>query len=260
MTPVAASGALPSASPSETPPKMDNAPQYRPLYSQVYETLIKRIAGGEWKPGQALPSEQALAAQLGVSQGTVRKALDALALDKVIDRRQGKGTYVAELTQERSLFRFFRLTRPDGQRAVPTSGDEAVRQRRIRSHEARALELPETAEVFEIVRTRFVDEHPIAIERIVLPELYFPGLDRHSPLPNALYALYQREYGVNIVSTNEKLRADVARRDDARRLNVPLGTPLLQVERVALSVDGKRVEWRLSRCDTSTLVYDVTFT
>jgi GntR family transcriptional regulator len=93
----------------------------------------------------------------------------------------------------------------------------------------------------------------------VLPERYFPDLDRHSPLPNALYALYQRDYGINIVSTNEKLRADIARRDDARRLNVPLGTPLLQVERVALSVDGKRVEWRLSRCDTSTLVYDVTF-
>lgn len=239
---------------------MDNAPQYRPLYSQVYETLVKRIADGEWKPGESLPSEQALAAQLGVSQGTVRKALDALALDKVIDRRQGKGTYVAELTQERSLFRFFRLSRPDGQRAVPTSGDEVVKRRRIKPHEAKALELPDSAEVFEIVRTRFVDEHPVALERIVLPEQYFPNLDAHSPLPNALYALYQREYAINIVATHEKLRADVARKDDARRLGVPLGTPLLEVERVALSVNGKRVEWRLSRCDTSTLVYDVTFT
>jgi GntR family transcriptional regulator len=237
-----------------------DSPQYRPLYSQVYETLVRRIADGEWQPGQALPSEQALAMQLGVSQGTVRKALDALALDKVIDRRQGKGTYVAELTQERSLFRFFRLTRPDGQRAVPTSGDESIKRRRIRAPEAKALELPDTAEVFEIIRTRFVDEHPVAIERIVLPEAYFPGFDQHSPLPNALYALYQREYRINIVSANEKLKADVARRDDTRRLSVELGAPLLQVERVAMAVDGRRVEWRLSRCDTSTLSYDVTFT
>jgi len=260
MTPVAASTGLPFRAASEDSPKMDSAPQYRPLYSQVYETLVKRIADGEWKPGEALPSEQALAAQLGVSQGTVRKALDALALDKVIDRRQGKGTYVAELTQERSLFRFFRLSRPDGQRAVPTSGDELVKRRRIKSYEAKALELPDTAEVFEIVRTRFVDEHPVALERIVLPEQYFPNLDSHSPLPNALYALYQRAYAVNIVSTHEKLRADVARKEDSRRLGVPIGTPLLQVERVAYSVNGKRVEWRISRCDTSTLVYDVTFT
>lgn len=260
MTPVSASGELPSSPSRDVSSKMDAAPQYRPLYSQVYETLVRRIADGEWQPGQALPSEQALAMQLGVSQGTVRKALDALALDKVIDRRQGKGTYVAELTQERSLFRFFRLTRPDGQRAVPTSGDESVKRRLVRAPEAKALDLPETAEVFEIVRTRFVDEQPVAIERIVVPEAYFPGLDRHTPLPNALYALYQREYRINIVSANEKLRADVARKDDIRRLGVALGAPVLQVERVALAVDGRRVEWRVSRCDTSTLSYDVTFT
>jgi GntR family transcriptional regulator len=258
MTPVSASATLPLRSSFEDTAKMDSAPQYRPLYSQVYETLVKRIAAGEWKPGEVLPSEQALAAQLGVSQGTVRKALDALALDKVIDRHQGKGTYVAELTQERSLFRFFHLSRPDGKRAVPTSGDEAIKRRRIKSYEAKALDLADDTEVFEIIRTRFVDEHPIAIERIVLPVQYYPDLDRHSPLPNALYALYQREYGINIVSTHEKLRADIARREDTRRLGVPVGTPLLQIERVALSMNGKRVEWRLSRCDTSTLVYDVT--
>lgn len=239
---------------------MDNAPQYRPLYSQVYETIIKQIADGVWKVGQSLPSEQALAVQLGVSQGTVRKALDALATDKVIDRRQGKGTYVAELTQERSLFRFFRLTRPDGARAVPTSGNETVKRRRIRSQEAQALSLDAGAEVTEIIRTRFADEQPIAHERIVVPVEYFPGLDRLAPLPNTLYALYQRHYGINIVSTEEKLRAVSASRDDTRRLGLRAGAPLLEVERVAIAVDGKRVEWRVSRCDTTTLVYAVTLT
>ncbi len=239
---------------------MENVPHYRPLYSQVYETLIKRISEGMWRPGQALPSEQALALQLGVSQGTVRKALDALAVDKVIERRQGKGTYLAELTQERSLFRFFRLTRPDGARAIPTSGEETVKRRRVRAVEAQALALADTAEVIEIVRTRFVDDQPVASERIALPRELFPDLDRHAPLPNTLYALYQREYGINIASTEERLRADIARRDDARRLRVALGTALLQVERVAISVNGKRVEWRLSRCDTSTLAYAVTLT
>jgi GntR family transcriptional regulator len=239
---------------------MDNAPQYRPLYSQVYETLVKRIADGVWRPGQVLPSEQALALQLGVSQGTVRKALDALAVDKVIERRQGKGTYVAELTQERSLFRFFRLTRADGARAVPTSGEESVKRRRARTQEAKALGIGATAEVIEIARTRFVDDAPIASERIVVPRDYFPDLDRHAPLPNALYALYQREYGINIVSTEERLSADSAGRDDVRRMRLALGAPLLQVERVALAVDGRRVEWRLSRCDTTKLVYAVTLT
>ena len=239
---------------------MDNQPQYRPLYSQVYETLIKRIAEGVWRPGQALPSEQALAVQLGVSQGTVRKALDALAVDKVIDRRQGKGTYVAELTQERSLFRFFRLSREDGARAIPTSGEESVKRRAARAAERSILSLADGSEVIEIVRTRFVDDAPIAHERIVVPGKLFPDLDRRSPLPNTLYALYQREYGINIVTAEEKLRADAARREDVKRLRLKEGAPLLQVERVALAVDGRRVEWRVSRCDTTSLVYAVTLT
>jgi GntR family transcriptional regulator len=239
---------------------MDANPQYRPLYSQVYETLVKRIAEGVWKAGQALPSEQALALQLGVSQGTVRKALDALAIDKVIDRRQGKGTYVAELTQERSLFRFFRLARANGARAVPTSGEESVRRRKAKSPEASALNLAESAEIIEILRTRFVDDEPMAFERIVVPTELFPDLDQRAPLPNTLYALYQREYGINIVSTEEKLRADAARREDVRRLKLSEGAPLLQVERAALAVNGRRVEWRVSRCDTTSLVYAVTLT
>ena len=239
---------------------MDNQPQYRPLYSQVYETLIKRIAEGVWRPGAALPSEQALALQLGVSQGTVRKALDALAVDKVIDRRQGKGTYVAELTQERSLFRFFRLSREDGARAIPTSGEESVKRRKARAAELAVLSLAEGSEVIEIVRTRFVDNKPIAHERIVVPCKLFPDLDKRSPLPNTLYALYQREYGINIVTAEEKLRADAARREDVKRLRLKEGAPLLQVERVALAVDGRRAEWRVSRCDTTSLVYAVALT
>ena len=239
---------------------MDNQPQYRPLYSQVYETLVKRIADGVWRPGTSLPSEQALALQLGVSQGTVRKALDALAVDKVIDRRQGKGTYVAELTQERSLFRFFRLSREDGARAIPTSGEESVKRRAARAAERKILSLADGSEVIEIVRTRFVDNRPIAHERIVVPAKLFHDLDRRSPLPNTLYALYQREYGVNIVTAEEKLRADAARREDVRRLRLKEGAPLLQVERIALAVDGRRVEWRVSRCDTTALVYAVTLT
>ena len=232
--------------------------RFRPLYGQVYESLLKRIAGGEWRAGEALPSEQALAAQLGVSQGTVRKALDALALDKMIDRRQGKGTFVAELTQEQALFRFFRLTRADGERAVPSSADETLKLRPARAVEQRALGLAPDEEVIEILRTRVLDGRPTMVERVVVPAAVFPGLERLAPLPNALYALYQREYRINIAAVDERLRADAARREDVRRLGVALGAPLLQIERVARTVEGRVVEWRLSRCDTTHLSYAVT--
>lgn len=239
---------------------VEESPHYRPLYRQCYDALVRQIAEGAWRPGEALPSEQALAARLGVSQGTVRKALDALTAEKLIERRQGKGTYVAEHTQERAMFRFFRLTRPDGTRATPETAEqtESVRRRPAKAVEVRKLNLEAGAQVVEIVRVRNVDGAPAVLERIVLPVALFPDIDRRLPLPNALYALYQREYGQNIVAAEEELHADVARKEDAKRLGVAPGAPLLHIERVGVSVDGTRVEWRTSRCDTRRLVYAVT--
>jgi GntR family transcriptional regulator len=237
---------------------MDESPRYRPLYQQVYDFLVKQIVAGEWRPGESLPSEQALAGRLNVSQGTVRKALDALAADSLIDRRQGKGTYVAEHTQERALFRFFRLARAGGGRAVPTSSGDTLRRRAARAADIERLGLEAGAEVYEVTRMRLVDGEPVVLEKIVVPVALFPQLERHQPLPNALYALYQREYGVNIVSAEEELRADAARKDDCRRLGLEAGAPLLQIDRVARSLEGVRVEWRSSRCDTRRYVYAVT--
>jgi GntR family transcriptional regulator len=237
---------------------MDESPRYRPLYQQVYDFLVKQIAAGEWGPGESLPSEQALAGRLNVSQGTVRKALDALAADSLIDRRQGKGTYVAEHTQERALFRFFRMARPGGVRAVPTSTGDVLKRRPARPAELAKLALKPGAEVYEVSRMRLMDGEPAVLEKIIVPAALFAGLERHEPLPNALYALYQREYGVNIVSTEEELRADAARKDDCRRLRLAPGAPLLCIDRVAISLEGTRVEWRSSRCDTTHFVYAVT--
>ena len=238
---------------------MDESPRYRPLYRQVYEFLVKQIATGEWAPGGSLPSEQALAGRLNVSQGTVRKALDALAADSLVDRRQGKGTYVAEHTHERALFRFFRLARPGGGgRVIPTSAGDTLKRRQARAADRTRLALEPAAEIYEINRMRLVDGEPIVLERIVLPAALFPGFERHAPLPNALYALYQREYGVNIVSAAEEVRADVARKEDCRRLTLEPGAPVLHIDRVARSLEGVRVEWRTSRCDTKQFVYAVT--
>lgn len=213
---------------------------------------------GSWRPGEALPSEQALAARLGVSQGTVRKALDSLAVEQLVERRQGKGTYVAEHTQERALFRFFRLATVDGVRAIPTSSAETVRRREARRDEMKRLSLPAGAPVVEINRTRLIEGKPVIHERIVLPLALFPGIDKRTPLPNALYSLYQHQYGHNIVAAHEELRADLARKEDGRRLKLKPGAPLLHIDRIGVALDGMRVEWRTSRCDTSHLVYAVT--
>src|SRR4051795_387273 len=94
---------------------------YRPLYRQVKELLMKRLGDGSWAPGQLLPSEPEIAAGLGVSPGTVRKALDEMSSESLLVRRQGRGTFVASHDEERILFQFFRMVSDNGVRRFPES-------------------------------------------------------------------------------------------------------------------------------------------
>jgi GntR family transcriptional regulator len=236
---------------------MDVSPHYRPLYRQVYDYLVKQIADSAWRPGDALPPEQTLAEQLRVSHGTVRKALDALATENLVERRQGKGTFVLGHTQERALFRFFRMAEPGGARVVPTSVEISLKRRPARAPEAQKLGLQRGDPIVDLLRTRWVDDRAVILERNILPLKVFPDLDRQAPLPNTLYAMFHQKYGINVVSAEEELRAELATADDAQHLPLAIGSPLLHVERLALALDGSRVEWRVSRCDTSHLVYAI---
>jgi GntR family transcriptional regulator len=235
-----------------------DTPGYRPLYRQVYDIIVRKVAQGQWRPGESLPSEQALAAELGVSQGTMRKVLDALTAEKLLERRQGKGTFIAENTQERALFRFFRMARPGGERLTPAPGVESVKVRTSRAPEQARLDLGRGDRVVEIVRTRLIDGRPAIREHIILPSAQFPGIEKRPALPNTLYSLYQTEYGINIVSAREELRAVLATPEDNAVLGAPIGCPLLLIDRLAISLQELKVEWRVSRVRTDDFVYAVT--
>lgn len=238
---------------------MSSIPDFQPLYKQVYDVLVRRIAEGAWRPAQALPSEQALAKELGVSQGTVRKAMDALASENLILRLQGKGSFVAEHTQEHALYHFFRLARPspNNERITPQQGEVKVKRRPANHAEQLRLHLAKNAQVVEIRRTRLVDNTPTVIEKIIVPLSLFPGIDQQETLPNTLYSLYQSVYGVSITVVKEELCAVPANKRDAKILELDQGAPLLQIDRIAIALDGQVVEWRVSRCDTRHFVYAV---
>lgn len=236
---------------------MSETPDFRPLYRQVRDVMARRIADGLWPPGGLIPSENALAAEFGVSQGTVRKALDWLSAENVLDRRQGRGTFVAEVTPETSQFRFFRMAGKDGKRKVPQAGPARIKRRVAKSGERRRLDLAAGAEVFDIRRVRLIDGRPAIVERIALAAARFADLDRQE-LPNALYALYQQEYGISIMSAEEEVRAAPAPADVARELGLRESDPVLAISRVARELDGTPVEWRRSHCDTAASVYAVT--
>jgi len=231
---------------------MTDAPDFRPLYVQVKDLVVRRMVAGEWKPGEALPSEQGLAAEFRVSQGTVRKALDELAQQNLVERRQGKGTFVAAHTPERALFHFFHIVDDRGDRALPDS--RVLRHRTARASRAEAARLGLAAgdPVIRIERLRLLGGRPAIHERITLPAGLFPGFDPAAmPLPNELYLHYERVHGVTVARAVERLKAVAASAEEARALGLAPGAPLLEIDRLATTLDGRPVEWRLSRCDTA---------
>lgn len=230
---------------------MDAIPKAQPLYAQVMALMMQRLIAGQWRPGELLPSEFRLAAEFGVSQGTVRKALDALSADNIVVRRQGRGTFVAEHDQERALFHFFHLVGPDGERRLPDSRLISIRKGLAGRIEAGRLGLGRRAPVIRIRRVRGLDGQPAIVETIAVPRELFPGLADMRAVPNTLYDLYETRYGVTIARAVERLAAVAADAREAKLLAIDPGEPLLEIDRTAFALDGTPVEWRVSRCLTS---------
>lgn len=228
---------------------------YQPLYKRVKALLVARIADGRWQAGQSIPNEFQIAEELSVSQGTVRKALHEMTLDNLLVRRQGRGTFVTSYDDERILFQFFRLTPDEGSREFPDSTVLSLESGAADAEEADVLAIPTGSPVWRLVRRRTLGDKPLIIERIVLPAELFPELDRFETIPNNVYGLYSSRYGVTVARAVERLKAVGADADDARHLDCPFGMPLLEVDRRAVGLDDRIVEWRISRCLTEAYHY-----
>jgi len=227
---------------------MSDDPDGRPLYARIREQLVERIRSGAWKPGQLIPNEFEIAAEFGVSQGTARKAVSELAAERLVTRRQGRGTFVVEHTPAHVLFRFFNIYDEAGNPVIPDSRDVKSLVSRATSAERDRLGLERGARVVRISRIRTRNDVPFIAETITLPEALFPGLADLARVPNTLYDLFQKSYGVLIVRTDDDLSAVAADAETAQALDIAIGAPLLRIDRVAYSLNEKPVEWRMSLC------------
>ncbi|WP_159999885.1 GntR family transcriptional regulator [Roseomonas sp. 18066] len=240
---------------TDAPPQRLDA---RPLYRQVEDILIGRIVGGDWPPGHLLPAEPELAAELGVSQGTVRKALAGLERRHLIDRRQGRGTTVAKHTSETARFTFFRVRDLSGRAVVSRIVVTSCSPGEADAWESAALQLPAGDPVFRLRRIRLLDGSPRIFERCVLRAASFPGFSLPlGELPTELYVHFQRAHGVTIARAEEELAACGADAETAAALDRPPATPMLMVQRTAYDVADRPVEVRLSMIDTASHRYAV---
>jgi len=225
----------------------------RPLYEEVRARLIEGMSQGTWQPGEAIPSEAGLARAFGVAVGTVRKAVDTLVAEQVLVRRQGKGTFVVSHDGRRLMFHFFHIVERGGARTYPEVRTLDFRRDRADADSAAALAIAPADKVIRIRNLLRLEGRPAILDDITIPVQLFPGLTEKTFVArnNTIYHLYQSRYGINVLRTDERLRAVLATRDAAALLQVAPGAPLLEIRRVALTFRDRPVELRLSRVDTS---------
>lgn len=225
------------------------SPAFSPLYQQIKSLILKSLQDGEWKPGDLIPSELDLAARFRVSQGTVRKAIDELAAENLLVRRQGKGTFVATHTEAHVQYRFLRLHPDKG-----THDSEGPAQRHILSCKRMRAPAEITAllglrsgeTLVEVTRVLSFHGEPAILEDLWLPGAPFKGLtqDTLTNFEGPMYALFETQFGVRMVRAEERIKAVSADAEAATQLAVPLGFPLLSVERVAYTYNDVPMELR----------------
>ena len=229
-----------------------DAPLFQPLYRQIAELITRGLDGGEWKPGEAIPSELELAARFKVSQGTVRKAIDELAAANLLVRRQGKGTFVATHSEERTQFRFLRLAPDDGSAERLSRRFLDCRRSRPSAEVAQALDIPTSQAVLQVRRLLYFRGAPVVLDDLWLPLALFKGLteQRLSEYEGPLYGLFEAEFGVRMIRAEEQIRAVAADAETATLLGVQPAAPLLSVSRVSFTYGDRPVELRRGLYDT----------
>ncbi|MCZ7542231.1 MAG: GntR family transcriptional regulator [Anaerolineae bacterium] len=215
-----------------------------PYYHQLYELLRAEILRGAWRPGDMLPTENALLEQHRVSRSTVRQALDLLVTEGLIYRQRGRGTFVSHPTIEQALTRIISFTE-DMQRRGMEPRTEVLSAGLTPASEdiARRLQVEPGEEMAHLVRLRLADNEPMSVEESYLVHRYCPGVldDDYSqkPLRRALEA----RYGLRLVYARQTIRAVNAPRTLAAQLGVRVNAALLQIERVSYAAQDTPVEF-----------------
>jgi GntR family transcriptional regulator len=231
-----------------------------PLYRQVKRELQRQIENGRYTPGDTLPSETVIATTLGVSIGTLRRAVDELVHENVLVRRHGRGTFVALHSTDSFLFQFFHVepradpSHEDTQhhRELPDVEFIGFVRARADEIEAAALRIKPGDPVLRATNRLSLRGRPVVHDVLVVSAAMFRGLTekRYRERPSTVYRLYQSDFGISILRARERVRAVPASAETARILGVAVGVPILEIHRVALTFGDRPIEYRVSSIHT----------
>jgi GntR family transcriptional regulator len=226
---------------------------HQPRYLQIREELLHRIEAGRLRRGDPMPSEVQLARDFGVAVGTVRKAVDELVARNVVERRQGKGLFVAANDAATTLRLRFHLVDETGRKELPAFHKLlGISSRRALQREARILGLRREARVTEMKRLRSFSDGSLMLEHVVLPEALFPKFAERlgAARPTLFYDFYERTFGISVMNIEERVRAAIATAAQAKLIGCTPGSALLEIERRAYGHGNVPVELRITYCES----------
>ncbi|MEL6219439.1 MAG: GntR family transcriptional regulator [Pseudomonadota bacterium] len=218
-----------------------------PAYARLRDALAGRIASGEWTAQQPIPSEARLAKEYGLSIGTVRKGVDGLVSEGLLERRQGSGTYVRAPSFDATLFRFFQLREADGSHlSIPSS---TLMLRSVTAAPEPAATVLGTSDAIKIIRLRSLSDMPVLFEEIYVSARRFAGFETlpESAIGPLLYPLYFERFGVLVKRATDDLSFGRASASVAKQLKLHEGDPLAVIRRTAFDIEGNAIEWRMAQ-------------
>lgn len=228
-----------------------------PLYREIGNQILQAISLGEWRAGDAIPTEKQLCLRFGVSMGTLRKAVDDLTASGVLIRQQGRGTFVARHSEDRYLFSFFHLVPRNGQKEYPKVEFLDFKPSLADEYAAEQLEVRVGTPLINITNRLSLAGVVVSMDEIYLPKTLFANMTHEGIRARAttLYQLYQDQFDITVVRTTERLRVGASDAKRAKVLNITPNSPLLHIDRVAYSFNNQPVELRLSFANTEHCEY-----
>ena len=237
---------------NNTPAQLDNGFlthrfSTSPLYLQVRNAIAQRIIAGEWKPRSAIPSESELAREFNVSVGTMRKALGVAESERLLTRRQGRGTFVNDHASIEHAARYCNIRNREGDHI---SGDVTVLnvfETTVNEREGMRLRLRGRERVHRIRRVWSINGKPYMLEDVSMPAKLFPGFATHENAAVHIATLAQ-QVGILLGRHDERISITSAAPDVAIALHVAAGDLLMRLDRVIYTLQNVPVEWRLGQC------------
>ncbi len=214
-----------------------------PLYHQFKVILREKIENGEWKIGEKIPTEKEFADLYNISITTVRQALNALTIEGILTRQQGKGTFVANPKIEKGPTELTSFTEEMAKRGM-RAGSKVLHLGRVKANEriAKVLKIPLRSEVTFVQRLRFANDEPMGIQSCYIPEKFVPDLTE-SDLSGSLYKLLENRYQLKIVSAIERYSAILLDKRTSKLLHLNYPAVGFMVERTAFLMNGKPIEF-----------------